>query len=119
MQLKSIAFILIALTLSYLYFTYESEPTIDTSSMNSFAFSELDVYLSLSEDERPLFQRAIQFYSYGGLYKSYDELVRSVLARGMTMNEIYFYKNAQKINGMTGKEVLKVYREDLIELSSR
>ncbi|WP_062570598.1 DUF6694 family lipoprotein [Pseudoalteromonas arabiensis] len=117
MQLKIIAIILIALTSSYLYLTYEPEPTIDTSSMNSFASSELDVYLSLSEDEKPLFQRAIRFYSYGGVYNSYDELVENVLAKGLSMRDVHFYKNAQKINGMTGSEVLRAYQRDLESLA--
>ena len=119
MQLKAIAFILIALTSSYLYLTYELEPTIDTSSMNSFALSELDVYLLLSDSEKPLFKRAMRFYSYGGLYSSYDEFVESVLAKGLTMSDVHFYINAQKINGMTGSEVIRAYYADLILLQKR
>lgn len=112
MQLKTIAFILLVLTSSYLYLTYEPEPTIDTSSMNSFALSQLDVYLSLSEDEKPLFQRAIRFYSYGGVYDSYSEYVDAVIARRESPQDIKFHETAERINGMTGQELLRIYNKE-------
>lgn len=113
MHLKSIFALLLLLAVGYIYLSYEPELTIDTTSMNSFAWSEYDIYLSLEEHEKPIFIEAIRFYSYGGDYISYSEFIAAVLARGENPQDIKFHENAERINGMTGKEVITVYQDVL------
>ncbi|MFU2508677.1 hypothetical protein [Pseudoalteromonas sp. ASV78] len=74
MHLKGIFSLLLLLAAGYIYLSYEPEPSIDTTSMNSFAWSEYDIYLSLEEHEKPIFLEAMRFYKYGGAYDSYSEL---------------------------------------------